>query len=527
MSEKTLQSTHILMFPFVFTQEVKKVNSSLLQDKLWEYKKFDIAESTQNYNEYIYFYEYVRKTLFSTEPVDAVQTSYYFEYKEQKGRYILQVNDKKYTLDIDGISMRTFDTQVGILSIELLNYTYTDPEEILLINDFARRLYPQFLAGKDNLQYVTNNLLPQSVTLELDREIKEDFSYYKDLTNVGKDATNLPRFIHALLGGGFSSHAQAKGSSKIHIEPIIDDRMFVISMYMNDDLAEEMQTYDECKELYAYENDDYWYRYIFVDTTEKMCQSKHMTHKLIKETTYDRWVEWRTLFGISRYSFVSLTTKEFGNGILKPHMHTMYFQIFTLLLAYRASMLNFSRRVSEVTVGEKTPNDLQTEVEKIYKDYINFENKLFFREVTAQEQGIEIYNQALKVMQIEKHIKDLDSEIAELHTYVSMKTENQRNDRLENISNLGAVFLPPALVAGIYGVNIYDFEKSTASMGIGLLAMGASALIGYLGIKKKINIWFASALMVGTIAASICAIGEKTGNPINQTQSNITEKEKK
>jgi hypothetical protein len=420
MEDKTLHSTHILMFPFVFTKEVKEVNDALCLNNLWEYKKFDVGESTENYNEYIYFYEYVRKSLFSKKDVDEVQTSYYFEYKKQKGNYILGVHDKEYKLDIDGISMRTFDTNVGILSIELLNYTYSSPEEILVINDFARRLYPQFLAGKNNLEYVKNNLLPQSITLYLDKEIKEDFSYYEDLSNVSKDATNLPNFIHALLGDGFSSHSETE---KIHIEPIIDDRMFVVSMYKHDGVSAKMNAYDDVKDVYTYENDDFWYKYVFVDTTSKMCQSKHMTKKLIKETTYDRWIEWGTLFGISRYSFVALTTHGFGNSILKPHMHTMYFQIFTLLLAYRASMLNFSKRVADVSVGDKDLNILQKEVTSIYKDYINFQNKLFFREVTAQEQGIEIYNQALKVMQIEKHVKDLDSEIEELHTYVSMKAE--------------------------------------------------------------------------------------------------------
>ncbi len=479
------------MFPFVFTEEVKVVNASLVKNGLWKYKAFDVGENIQNYNEYIYFYEYVRQALYSKKNMNEEQTSYYFEYKEQKGKYILEVNNKHYTLHIDGISMRTFDTQVGILSVELLNYDYDSPEEILVINDFLRRLYPQFLGGKENLEYITNNLLPQSVTLQLDEEIKEDFSYYKKMENIQKDAPLLPKFIRALLGDGFLS-------KKIHIKPIIDDRMFVISMYMNDTLAEKMKSYDEAKEVYAYENDEYWYRYTFVDTSSKMCQSKHMTKKLIKETTYDRWVEWGTLFGVSRYSFVALTTRDFGNSILKPHMHTMYFQIFTLLLAYRASMLNFSKRVAELDLEK---SELNHSVRELYKDYIKFENNLFFREVTAQEQGIEIYNQALKVMQIEKHIKDLDGEIAELHNYVSMKNADERENELAHISKLGAIFLPPTVIAGIFGVNTIDFAKDTHSMLLSGTIVVLSAFLGYGAIKFK-RIW----RYISALALVVCVI---------------------
>jgi len=494
------------MFPFVFNENVKEVNNALVKRGTWEYKQFHPEESTENYNEYIYFYEYVRKALYSKKEMKEEQTSYYFEYNEQKGKYILTVSDKEYTLAIDGISMRTFNTKVGILSIELLNYDYADAEDILVINEFSRRLYPQFLGKENGLEEVKNNLLPQSVALEIAAiKIKEDFIYYADMENISKDVTNLPNYIHTLLGKGFSSHNE---TNSIHIEPIIDDRMFVMSMYINDELSNQMYLSDIKTKLYTYENDDYWYKYIFVDTKDKMCQSRHMTAKLIGDTTYDRWVEWGTLFGISRYSFVALTTDWFGNNRLKPHMHTMYFQIFSLLLAYRASMLNFSTRISLLRLGEIELTELQSEVTEIYKDYINFENNLFFRELTAQEQGIEIYNQALKVMQIEKHIKDLDSEIAELHNYVAMRVSQKqveqaekRENELAHISKLGAIFLPPTVIAGIFGVNTIDFAKDTWSMYLSGLIIILSAFLGYGTVKCK-----SIGRTISIIALTCCVI---------------------
>jgi len=520
--KQELISTHILMLPFMFDKEVSEVNKALVNKEQWVYKTFDAGQSHENYNEYIYFYEHVRQALYSHQNMTEPQAAYYFEYGIQKGKFELLVGEKSYLLDVEGISIRTFETGVAVLAIELENSTYSEAEDILCINDFARRLYPQFLTeqteGKMGLEYVKGSLLPHKVGLQLEgmNTVEEDFSYYEDKENISKDVTNLPAYIHMLLGKGFSSHGS---TDAIHIEPIIDDRMFVLSMYANDVLSAEMKNYDEEKEKYTYADDAFWYKYIFIDGTDKTCQSRHMTKKLIAETTYDRWVEWGTLFGISRYSFVSLTGERFANNRLAPHMRTMYFQMFTLLLSYRASVLHFSKRVSDLTLKDAEALDLvdlQKNVSSLYKDYINFQNNLLFREVTAQEQGIEIYEQALRVMQIDEQVKNLDNEIAELHTYVAMKTEEEnqkdaknRERRLEKISELGAVFLPPSLLAGIYGMNISEFSKSNDSLLIGVGAMGLVALIGYMSVKKKpLVVMIASISMLAILGGSLYLIGQ-------------------
>jgi uncharacterized small protein (DUF1192 family) len=322
--------------------------------------------------------------------------------------------------------------------------------------------------------------------------------------------------------------------------------MFVISMYMNDCLANEMKVYD--KEQYKYENNDFWYEYVFVDGNGITCTSKHMKKKFLEESTYDRWIENSTLFGISRYSFVLLTKNDwFANNVLKVHMYTMYFQIFSLLLSYRASILNFSHRVAILNVkNEKNDqsklSDLQEEVSKIYADYIDFQNNLFFREVTAQDQGIELYEKALNIMSIKEQIADLDKEIEELHTYVAMKNDamqakkaDRREERLENISKLGAVFLPPSLIAGIYGMNVFNFNQSSISMTIVLLLMLASASFGYFLIsnkdsdvdeksienrKSKKTLIYAALIVVG-IVLSIFLVGEKQVSPQDVYVTNL------
>jgi hypothetical protein len=281
------------MLPFIFLENVETVNDSLTRHGLWNYRMFDAGKNHENYNEYIYFYEHVRKTLYSKKEMSEKQAAYYFEYRQQRGKYILELMDTTYTLDVVGISMRTFKTGVGILALELENHQYFQSKDILKINDFGRRLFPQFMTkdknGENSLEEVKKHLLPKRAGLLLKDDISvfEDFTYYEKKKNLTLDVTNLPNYIHALLGKSFSSHKQSEKTEEksIHIEPIIDDRMFVISMYMNDALAEKMKA-TEVKS-YTYEEDSFWYKYVFVDGTDKTCQSKHMTKKLFAETTYD------------------------------------------------------------------------------------------------------------------------------------------------------------------------------------------------------------------------------------------------
>lgn len=219
-----------------------------------------------------------------------------------------------------------------------------------------------------------------------DHAITETFSHFQCTHTIEKEPILLPAFVSGLLEGITTP------------KPVIDDRMFVLSMIMSDDISSRLTRWDDNAEKYAYENDDLWYKMVFVDSGDKTCQSRHMSADLIKATTYDRWVRYGTLYGISRYSFIAASKGDwFSRNILLPHMKTMYFQIFTLLLSYRAVIIAFSGRVANAVDRQKQGESLTD----LYDDYLFFMNKHFFREVTAQEQGVELYKQAMAIMQIQ------------------------------------------------------------------------------------------------------------------------------
>ena len=436
-TKRQLYSYHVFMFPFIF-------ESKTIGDK-WVHKKFSI-KSQRDYNEYFYFYKHVQDALFDTkesefDTKESEDIPKYYEYIDQEGSFIIETNSCRYELDIDTISLRVFNTNVAIISFHLLNSRYQDHQDILAINDFGRRVYPQFL-GERFTSETKNAFLAKSITIEQPKaeKIKDDFSRFDELKNLKSDMSLLPSYIKHYLDDSFQGYEQ-----------IVDDRMFVLSLYLSQSKSNSLGRIEDGR--YIYEEDDFWYKYIFVDANTKSSQSRYMTKKLIKESTYDRWVDYGTLYGISRYSFVAISSGKFGKEIIFTHMQSIYVQIFTLLLAYRASIIYFSRRIQEIS--KKSDADISQEAQKLYKSYLNFLNGLYFKEITAQDQGIELYDKALNIMKIEHYLKDLDHEINELHSYVEMVEDKNESKKINDLTALGIIFLPATLIAGIFGMNIF------------------------------------------------------------------------
>ena len=497
--EKNIISYHNFMFPFRFDKLDKPITDrhefyknnkfdkrvkidkefieNLKKDN-WEYQEFEI-KTTEEYNEFVYFHDFARDTLFNTADIDEDKfewnaTSYYF-YKDISESDTFELSllcDKKYLLNLVGLSLRIFDTGVGLLSLELENreIDQSSLDDILKINDFGRRIYPQYL-GSELTVDTKKSFLADKVVVKIGNEsYEENFSY----TDVPKEIV-IADYILKLLGTNTFTTKKDE-ISKNFIQPSIDDRMFVLSWYAD-------KAYSESLKNYKYIKDDKWYEYVFVDGAGKTINSPRMQKKLIKESTYDRWMNspyGLTLYGMSRYSFVCLSASDFPLA----HMKSMYFQMFTLLLTQRASILRFSDEVTALSDIES--QNMETQISSLYKNYIRFVNKLYFREVTPQDQGLEVYNQARGILRIDNDIKDLDNEIEELHKYASMLEESRQAQEMNKLSKLGTYLVPPTLVAGFLGMNVFGNRlESNCWIAGAVIATIASPFIVKFFVEKE------------------------------------------
>ncbi len=200
---------------------------------------------------------------------------------------------------------------------------------------------------------------------------------------------------------------------------------------------------------------DWWYKYVFIDGNSVMCQNREMQRELVARVTYKRWQNWGSLYGISRYSIVMLSNAhEPGELHLYKTVETIYARMAELCLVQRASVLRFSSEVSILSNLQMPNKDgVSHKISSLYQEYIRFVNQVHFREITAQEQGIELYDMLYREMKLEQHIEKLDNELEELHNHISLKSDRRTNSEMALLTIMATIFIPATFLTGFYGMN--------------------------------------------------------------------------
>ncbi|MDF2614558.1 MAG: hypothetical protein K0S71_2344 [Clostridia bacterium] len=468
-----------------FTKTKDGSQEEVNRDKIrWEQEKYK-ENRILDYNEYTYYYHNVRDAIYGDNKythADDKKVNIYHYKITKNAKYIIKTLlkntsaldsaadeyiEKEYVLDITKIELKVYDTGVGILSFFAENYIEPSIEAVNRINDYGRRIYPQFIEKKNDAQQTQKTketFLANEHILKLGEDKVDQYveNYSSDYEAEGNRISNI---IMGLLGKSFKTGKSAYRNhleSIITVSPLIDDRMFVICFYTNKELADQLKQIEksEGKEYYSYIKNDKWYEYIFAEK-KKNCQSIWMMKKILKRHTYERWIDYGTLYGMSYCSFVCLTDGDsFGTQNISIHMTTIYYQMMCLVLAQKASILRFEDELTDISNHSK---DIPIEaVEEVYQNYLQFINGIYFREVTAEDQGIELYTMAQNLMRIDIDVKELKEEIGQLFQYVSLRADKETNKAINSLTYLNTLILVPSLVTGFFGMNIFGERMKEA-----------------------------------------------------------------
>lgn len=451
-------SFHTFMFPFrwkikdlddrTFSEQINLNNIRYGQASNWERLTVPVEEKESDdlYNERNYFYEFVHSALYDDNTEHTLIR--HFERREPKHgsvTYRIVCGDKKdvYDLDVQTINLNLYSTGVGVLSFYLKNNRYADPEAVLAINQYGRRVFPPFIGDVNKRSEIAYCLAFEG----LNGIYLEDFCRYDNRVKSNTPAGFIPKMVREV-------------AENIELQPVIDDRMFVLSWYKNDSFAHEFKEDNVAFEKFMY--DDWWYRFVFVDGGYKTCPNDEMSRSLIKVATYPRWQQWGTLYGVSRYSMMMLTS----NGCpdyLTDYFETMYARMSELVLMQRATVLRFSSEITQIS-NMSLQQGFGERVSSLYKEYIRFENQIYFREISAQDQGIEIYQKLFEAMTLKEQVEKLDDEIEELYNFVSLREDRRTNRTMSLLTWITTIFLPITVVAGFFGMNPEDEETLLHSL---------------------------------------------------------------
>lgn len=557
-----LCSYHVFLFPFQwqytgngFEKKTFEDRTSLdnfetiLKNTRWKTRPFT-PDTILKYNEYNYFYDFVRNILYDNNDreqsgKESFISHYYFDIEPETLSYTIRIKNKaetgpatwEYRLLIDSIILNLYSTGVGVISFHLCNreVSQSSQSDILRINQYGRRLYPPFFGIDPNrigtleqfsendfeagLKFSRGKELADSITVGFD-SYTEDYSEYNNSNHFQTNPFQIPKIFSFLFEGvPFTTNKNSMDdNSGIFISPLFDDRMFVICWYGNNKLAKELKKstgIDKSthEEHFAYKTDDWWYQFLFVDGGFRTCQNAEMLYRFLNKQTNARWIEFGTLFGVSRYSFVCLTQdlptlRSNNSAFLVNHVQTMYYKMVELCLVQRACLLRFSDEVTRLSsLKVKHDADLPEKVNNFYKQYIRFINKIHFREITAQEQGTELYNLLHEQMHLEQNVKDLDAEIEELHNYVMLLQEKKQSRNIELLTIIGALFILPTFVVNFFGMIIMPQKAACPNPQAILLLIPllVAPVIYFLLDRQRAKKWF-MWLILFTLLATILII---------------------
>ncbi len=486
----------IFIFPFKYEREDKKdlepdkiasllSNGNTDSKKGWAIEHYAL-DSIKNYNEFSYFHPYVQRAIFNKEGNVGMEFLKRTDFHTLKLEYY-DSNNMQQTMEtrVKEIDIHLFDNQIGLLTITTEKQhddSKTGFQTFLRYNDIARRVYPPYLGEKNTCSpKLESKILPVKISLYKGNDpkdfISEDFKPIDLKEAKDKDIVFLSNIIKELLTPFVLKHTynMSKANGKIYYTPFIDDRMFIVSYYSDNAKSKELP--DRCCDGYVYETSDDWYRFIFVDGNYANIENDAMKYDLIRRHTYARWAKFGSLFGMSRYSFVLLCSTN-APSYLKQHMKSMYYQMALIVLFQRAMLLKFAEDVDDLTGDFETgrcSKKLKDDSDRLHGEFIKFVNKYWFIEVTPQEQGIEIYDQWMGLLKLEKLYDELQREISELAGYVENKIEAETNSRLAMITSLGF----PVLILGLI-LDILQCDVCQIKNALSFKVMGIILIMGFL-----------------------------------------------
>lgn len=436
-----LISQHIFLFPFMwetpgqglhylFDGHKQNKRGLLTHLENWEIDYLNIVED-KDYNEFVYFYKPVRPVIYTYRDAPVMILNYKHTKVSRASYCEIEINQKVYHLDIVAITLKLYKTGIGIVSLHLGNREYNQMEDILAINSLSKVIYPPTLP----LDKAREDYFPHSLKFFLDKEhyLEEAFK-----ENYKEKPTQIASFMMALLGAPFASVTKSytKGikNAFIYIEPIIGSHMFTLCLYQSHQMIEQIKNKTmtlDCLDTFVLLSNK-------IKTDLKEGNLEHMAIEYLCGN--------QSIYGISRYALICISDERIDSKI--------YDQLVTLILAQRATLLNFSNQLSMISALPK--EELVHAIQNAYEIYIQFINQMYFEEVTEAMQGELIYEKLATKFRLQKELRQLDFEMDEIHEYATLIEQSDSKFKMDLVTIVGASLVIPTFVTGFFGMNIFE-----------------------------------------------------------------------
>lgn len=435
-----VKSEHLFIFPFSWKYSRGRGDALFKQHNQIKGKRFSYLtnwqahlshiESSQDYNEYVYFYKPIRMALYTFEGKPVIVRNYIYKKLDSTGKLKITIEDEIYELDVKGIDLKLYKTGIGLLCFDILNKKYSQREEINRINTFSCCVYPPMMP----LEKAQLRGFPSKIELRVNENenIKEDF-----IANYYDETLPISSLIMSILGKPFTSKIALTNDERILIEPILGYQMFCCCIYYNKSLCEKMKQEEQIE--------------------EQMAKWMNLSYAEIgKDRINDGEEESKPCFILKGNPVYSVNRRMlFGLSEAYP-CEKLYDQLVKLVLMQRATLLNLSTEIARISTLPKS--EISPAISSVYEIYIQFINQLYFKEVTEEGEGSLIYDQLSKVFKIQEELEQLSFEVNEVHEYATLVEQSSSNVKVQLLTIIGAALVLPSFATGFFGMNIFQEE---------------------------------------------------------------------
>ncbi len=151
------------------------------------------------------------------------------------------------------------------------------------------------------------------------------------------------------------------------------------------------------------------------------------TQALMQTHTLNRWQQLGTYSGYCSYANAYMGFGWFFNAIIAPsHVPFIYIRMMLLGLFYQMTLRHYKRRVGYETEALSLYSKADA-FRDLRKKFILFNNNYWFREVTNQTQGIEVFNLQIKALELDKDYNLIKDEMERADEYAQSVKANRFN----------------------------------------------------------------------------------------------------
>lgn len=447
MSESKNYSYHSFAFPFSWTSKKKKLRSFEGFSELFaenpSWSSTDPKTETDFggedgdtifYKTYQFFYPQVRKAVFGGGGV--VRTfSFTPSGKLQDARYLIAHGDRCYELLVNAIRLRIYNTKAALLIIECENHGIGrdgKPQNTLAdiknINDYGRRITLPFLPTNPDWSVCADSLtleipqLRQAPTTDFRRFLTD---YFRPEGGAKLSLTHLSDILKTILSYGseirFSSKPDPENDT-VSVRAILDDRMFVACCVTDNEGAQKAKEWYHSKAPDDVSEQDL-YELIFMDPDGQCtCRDRGMRQRLMRAHIYERWIDYETFYSFSTQGFIMLLNEGAPPHLIETFL-TIYIQMAYLALVQKASAVLFQKEAADLSVEMSTDKRhvrpaTVTKMMDLQARFSALESQLWTREISSEEQGIELFSLFTESLGTEQQLKNVKSQLASLGSAV-------------------------------------------------------------------------------------------------------------